>query len=127
MTPSSSSGVPAVSSPSASAVGWPSASTSRFAPNVAPVATCRAPSSAKNVGYGEGASPKSSDPSSGSVIVPVPVSERSVSRVPNAVAVLKLAVKVSLNSTMLSLLIATVTVWSVVLPAGNVTWSAAES
>ena len=61
------------------------------------------------------------------VIVPVPVSERSVSRVPNAVAVLKLAVKVSLNSTMLSLLIATVTVWSVVLPAGNVTWSAAES
>ena len=62
-----------------------------------------------------------------SVIVPVPVSERSFRRVPNAVAVPRLAVKVSLNSTVLSLLIATVTVLSAVSPAANVTWSGVES
>ena len=45
-----------------------------------------------------------------SVIVPVPVSLITTSRVPNTVAVLRLAVKASLNSTTLSSLIATVTV-----------------
>ena len=62
-----------------------------------------------------------------SVIVPVPVSVKSVLRVPNGVAVLRLAVKVSLNSTRFSSLIATVTVLSAVSPAAKITWSAVES
>ena len=57
-TPSSSS-VPVVSSPSAAAVGKPFVSVSRLTPSIGPVSTCLAPLSARNVGYGTGASPKS--------------------------------------------------------------------
>ena len=62
-----------------------------------------------------------------SVIVPVPVSVRFVLRVPNGVAVPRLAVKVSLSSTRFSSLIATVTVLSTVSPAAKITWSGVES
>ena len=57
-------------------------------------------------------------------IVPVPVSLRSVVRVPMAVAVLSEAVKVSLSSTVPSSVMATVTVLFAVSSAAKVTWSA---
>ena len=56
-----------------------------------------------------------------SVIVPVPVSEKFVLLVPNAVAVAMFAVKVSVASTKLSSVMATVTGLSAVSPAANVT------
>ena len=50
VTPSSSSGAPVVSSPSAKDIGWPSPSVSRAAPSIGPLAVCCAPVSATVVG-----------------------------------------------------------------------------